>query len=325
MVAIIGANGSGKTNILEAISLFAPGRGMRGAETAELQMQDKDGWGVQITLSDNAQLSTGVAAGAVRRSVLINGATGAQTDLRDYLTLLWLTPEDDFVLARGTSARRALLDRFVGALDASHAGRLQQLQKSLSERLRILQTPRPDHAWLTAVEKEIAERGTAVAAARINFLEQLLPYLENDLATISAVISGDIEAALQHQTALQVEENYAAQLQSNRAEDVQRGQTNYGAHRSDLRITYLAKNQPAERCSTGEQKSILFSLFLATAQLVRQHDRRPPVLLLDECLSHLDEARRMRVLDHISSLQSQCFWTGTEENHPAHNTKIIRL
>ncbi len=320
IIALVGPNGSGKTNILEAISLFAPGRGMRGAETAELQMQGvQNGWGIQLEIqSDNArvQLSTGIAPPQIRRSILINGESAAQTDLRDYLTILYLTPEDDFVLARGVSARRGLLDRFVTALDPHHAGRLQQLQKSLSERLRVLAMPRMDQAWLTAIEKEIAERGTAVAAARLSFLEAITPYLAQPtsgfLQAVTA-ITGDVEAALESAPALQVEENYAAQLRQSRMEDAARGQTTYGAHRSDWRITYAEKNQPAERCSTGEQKALLFSLFLATAELVKAHENRAPVLLLDECFSHLDADRVAALLEKLRGLDAHVFLTGVND------------
>ncbi|HCM84375.1 MAG TPA: DNA replication/repair protein RecF [Alphaproteobacteria bacterium] len=320
MVAIIGANGAGKTNVLEAISLFTPGRGMRSAETAELQMQGvENGWGAQLEVKSAdgiIQLSTGLAPGQTRRSVLINDEAAAQSDLRDYLSLLWLTPEDDFVLARGTTARRSLLDRFISTLDRQHAGRLQQLQKSSSERLRILQMPRADHAWLTAIEKEISERGTAIAAARLSFLEQIMPYLQNapqGFPAITAAIAGDVEIALQSAPALQVEEDYSAKLREARDADAIRGQTSYGVHRSDWRITYIHKNQPAESCSTGEQKAILFSLFLATAQLVAAHENRPPVLLLDECLSHLDEVRAAALLECFSNLGAQIFLTGVND------------
>jgi DNA replication and repair protein RecF len=331
MVAIIGANGTGKTNILEAISLFTPGRGMRGAETADLHSDsapDNAGFGITISLSDensSAEISTGVAGGAARRSILINGETASQNDLREYLSVLWLTPEDDFVLSRGTAARRGLLDRFVSALDGNHHGRLQQLQKSQSERLRILQNPRADSAWLDAVEKDIAERGTAIAAARLNFLELLTPYMTHpapDFPAITTNILGEIERVLQTLPALQVEENYAAALSAARIEDAERGQTTCGVHRSDWRITHLDKNQPAERCSTGEQKIILFTLFLAVTALVKQQDGRAPILLLDECLSHLDKTRCAAVLNHINTLQSQCFWTGTEANSLSNHEKM---
>lgn len=330
MTAIIGPNGSGKTNILEAISLFAPGRGLRGAETSELQMQymglaapkpqsGEGGWGIQLEISDEnsaVQLSTGVAPGASRRSVLVGGETAAQTDLRDYLTILWLTPEDDFVLAQGTTSRRAFLDRLTGALDPQHAGRIQQLQKSLSERLRVLAMPRANGVWLTALEKEIAERGTAIAAARLNFLEQLTPHLNAfspDFPAVHSMIAGEVETTLQSTPALQVEENYAAQLFQSRGDDAARGRTAYGAHRSDWRITHQDKHQPAERCSTGEQKAILFSLFLATTTLVRRHDGRAPTLLLDECLSHLDALRIKTLLEKLFQTDAQIFLTATDD------------
>lgn len=336
IVAILGPNGAGKTNILEAISMFTPGRGMRGAETSELQMQDparrspqdEAGWGVQIETDVGDQLSTGIAAGQSRRVILINGETSAQTDLADYLSILWLTPEDDFVLSRGTTARRGLLDRFVAATDPNHSGRVQQLQKSLSERLRILALPNPDSAWLNAIEKEIAQRAIAIAAARVSFLEALSPVLDQPppgFPPVQCGIIGEVENLLGHQPALQVEENYASQLRDARHEDGRRGQTGHGPHRSDWQIIHGDKNQIAENCSTGEQKLLLFTLFLATARLIRHQSHRPPVLLLDECLSHLDENRRSAVLDALKGLESQCFWTGTEAVFTAENQEILRI
>lgn len=328
MIAILGPNGAGKTNILEAISLFTPGRGLRGADSADLLMQGAQDWGVQIETDAGDQLSTGIAAAQSRRVILINGETGAQSDLGDYLSILWLTPEDDFVLSRGTTARRGLLDRFVAATDLNHSGRVQQLQKSLSERLRILALPKPDTTWLNAIEKEIAQRAVAIAAARLSFLEALSPILDDPHAGFPPVqceIMGEIEAALGNQPAVQIEENYAHQLRDGRAEDARRGQTANGPHRSDWRITHGDKNQIAENCSTGEQKLLLFALFLATARLIRQQTHRSPILLLDECLSHLDENRRTAVLEALTSLESQCFWSGTEAFFGPENPEILRI
>jgi DNA replication and repair protein RecF len=335
MLAIIGPNGAGKTNILEALSLFSPGRGLRGADAAEMLMDGADaamGWGVQAMLADGTELATGWAGG--RRQILVNGTAIPQADLRDHLAVLWLGPEDDFVLGNSARERRGLLDRWVGALDPVHPGRLQQLQKSMSERLRVLERGgRADAAWLTALERDIAERGTAVAAARLAFVQQLGPFLAAlpDFPPMATAIVGEVEEALCRQPALQVEDAYAAALAAGRGDDAARGQTHYGAHRSDWAITHLAKGpagaggQPAPRCSTGEQKTLLFALLLASAALLGQATGRPPVILLDEALSHLDAPRRAQILTALSATPNQVWITGVETAVAMPNSKIIPL
>jgi DNA replication and repair protein RecF len=268
-------------------------------------------FGIQIQLGDN-KLSTGTVPGNARRQILTNDNAITQHELRDYLSLLWLTPEDDFVLG-SHAARRQLLDRWISALDPQHHGRTQQLQKQMSERLRLLSQPHADGAWLSAIEKNIAERGTAIAAARIEMVTALAPFLSNapaGLPPVQTTLNGDIEKLLQDKPALWVEEHYAQILAQNRHEDSARGQTQYGVHRTDWQITELARKQPIERCSTGEQKTVLFALLMAAAQRIAAHDNRPPILLLDECLSHLDSGRQTAVLAHMAQLGSQCFWTG---------------
>ena len=327
MVAIIGANGAGKTNVLEALSLFAPGRGMRSADSNDWMKEGANhGFAVRVQ-SKGGALATGMQPGDNRRTVTLDDKVIAQQDLFGHLRIMWLSPEDDFVLGNGARMRRDFLDRLITALDPSHMGRVMQLQKHHSERRKILAMPRPDSIWLKRVEQSIAERGTAIAAGRVHFAQILHPIIQQlplNLPPVSCSVIGEIEKHLGHHPALATEDFYASELQKSRAADVARGQTQFGVHRSDWAIHHLGKSQPVDRCSTGEQKLMLFTIFLAAATIVKEQFS-PPILLLDECLSHLDKNNRDAILDYMQSLGCQVFWTGTDMPAVRGQQKIITL
>lgn len=326
MIALTGPNGSGKTNLLEALSLFVPGRGLRGSETGEIQNTHSPDQAWQIaanweSFSGAVRLSTYREPGADKRKVRINGAEQSQSALGEWLTLLWLTPAMDTLFRDAPGTRRRFFDRMTASFDPAHTGRLTRYDNAMRQRNKILQEAaekgrNPDPAWLTAIEIQMAETGTAIAAARLHFLEKLNRAAEEfgseDFPAARLSPLGQLEEDLARHPALHVEEGCRKQLEHSRPEDMKTGVTSCGPHRTDIAVAFDQKNIPASRCSTGEQKALLIGIVLAQAELVRRGRGFAPPLLLDEVAAHLDPDRRQALFQRLRDLGSQIWMTGTE-------------
>ena len=310
LVVLTGENGAGKTNVLEAVSLLSPGRGLRGANLAEMANSGGDGgFGVAAKLGD-LDLGTGTtAATPERRQVRINGAPASATSLAEWLSVLWLTPAMDRLFTEGAGGRRRFLDRLVLALAPAHAVHSSRYEAAMRARNKLLAEERPDRDWLAALEARMAEHGSAIAEARSVTLaalaEQLAQAPEGPFARAGLSLQGWQSSG---------EEAFVGELASGRARDAAAGRTLVGPHRSDLIVTHLAKGQPAERCSTGEQKALLLAIVLAHADLVAERAGRRPILLLDEVAAHLDPSRREALFDRLSAGGGQVWMTGTERS-----------
>ena len=326
-VVLTGANGAGKTNILEAISLLAPGKGLRGADLVTLKNQkaaDRDIWAVAAegTGADGMALKIATALDhrQKKRVVRINGKdASAQTALAAHFSAVWLTPQMDRIFQEGLSARRRFLDRLVYARDMAHAGRLSRFEKNARARLKILQGFAPfDERWLGVLEAALAADSVAIAAARLDLVDRLRSFAvafgkQQNLFPVPRLdLSGATEKALRDKPALGVEEELQARFSQDRLADRDSGRTQSGALRCDFMVEYAAKNMPAALCSTGEQKGLLLALTLAHAQLIQSEQGRMPVLLFDEVAAHLDAARRDQLFDLLGGLQGQVFFTGTD-------------
>jgi DNA replication and repair protein RecF len=322
-VVLWGANGSGKTNILEAISLLAPGRGLRRAVLADLQSHATTSpWAVAAELTTPAgftTLSTGLDPADPardRRVVRIDGKPAkGQSALSENLALVWLTPDMDRVLVEGPGTRRKFLDRLVFGFDPAHAGRVNRYEQSLRERMRLLRDGMMDAAWLNALEDDLARTGTAIAAARKQMTEQLNAIVnDGDAAFPHAhlALAGLAEDLLATQAALTVEDTLRARLAAGREDDRRNDSCATGPHRSDVIVTHTGKNLPADLCSTGEQKSLLIRIVLAHARLLARWRGSPPVLLLDDIASHLDEIRRAALYENLLASGSQFWLSGTD-------------
>ncbi len=333
-VLLTGANGAGKTNILEAVSFLSPGRGLRGAALDEVgrrdaQMDDARPWAVAATVATPAgavEIGTGLAAGLsaapARRVVRVDGRPQrGQTALAAHLGMLWVTPETDKLFGEGNSARRRFLDRLVFGLDPAHATRLASYERSLRERARLLRAPRlggppADHAWIAALERTMAEQGVAVIAARLALIARLNAACKLGVGPFPAAemaLEGEVEELLAEMPALDAEEAFRERLGRARVRDAETGGAALGPHRSELDVTHLGKNQPAARCSTGEQKALLVAIVLADARLRVLDHGAAPVLLLDEVAAHLDDLRREALYAEIAALGLQAWMTGTDE------------
>lgn len=303
---LVGENGAGKTNVLEAISLLAPGRGLRRAPLAEMAAQrGPGGFAVAAELEGGAVL-LGTAARADapnRRSVRINSAEKPATALAEWLSLAWLTPAMDRLFAEGSGARRRFLDRLVLARDPGHARHAARYEEGLRQRNRLLAEPaEPDPAWLDAIEARLAEHGAALVSARRALVREL----------------GEVLASLPEQPFARPSLDYASEtpidlaaaLRSGRARDRAAGRTLTGPHRDDLAVTLAAKGVPAAAASTGEQKAMLVSIVLAHAAL--DAGDRPRLILLDEIAAHLDPLRREALFERLAESGAQVWMTGTE-------------
>lgn len=331
IVVLTGANGAGKTNLLEALSLLSPGRGLRGARLAEVSRRRESAapepdaaareWAVAAEFATpHGPLSVGVGwaeANGERRSVHIDGQTArSQTALAEHISMVWLTPAMDRLFVEAPAGRRRFLDRLVFAFDPAHAGRLQAYDKARRERSRLLRETRVDDAWLGALERNMAERAVAIAAARLDLVERLKRALDEETGPFphpEIAVHGMIEDSLEAQPALDVEENYRAALARARAQDRDSGSCE-GVHRSDLFAHLSAAGPRAEQASTGEQKAILISLVLAHGRLLARLKGRVPVLLLDEIAAHLDASRRAALFEAIRDLGAQAWLTGTDDS-----------
>lgn len=305
---LVGDNGAGKTNVLEALSLLAPGRGLRRAALPELPGKGgSGGFAVSAELDGLVQLGTGVRAERpARRVAQVNGAEVPAVRLGEWLALGWLTPAMDRLFAESAGARRRYLDRLVLALEPGHARHAAQLEAALRERNRLLAEPsEPDPRWLDAIELQLASAGAAVAQAR----ERLVTRLAAALADLPEAPFARPVLAYQPGGPGEAGE-LAAVLAATRARDRAAQRTLTGPHRDELVVTMAGKDQPAAECSTGEQKAMLIAITLAHAGLL--DPGRPGVLLLDEVAAHLDPVRREALFERLRGGTAQVWLTGTE-------------
>ena len=320
-VVVTGDNGVGKTNLLEAISLLSPGRGLRGVALSELARQHGPGsWAVAARVISNGEIEIGTGTTSTareRRQVRANGAPVAVATLAEWLSILWLTPAMDRLFVEGPSGRRRFLDRLVLALHPGHAGHAARYEAAMRARNRLLAEPMDaDPAWLTALEHQMAHHGTCVAEARRDTVAALVEAIEGVpegvFARARVTLEGWAESALEMAVEGDVEDRFAAELRRLRAADSAAGRATLGPHRSDLMVVHAGKDQPAELCSTGEQKALLLGLILAHAELVAVRMERRPVLLLDEVAAHLDAHRREALFQRLLDMGAQVWMTGTD-------------
>ena len=304
-VLLSGDNGAGKTNILEAVSLLAPGRGLRGAALSEMaRLSGAGGFGVAARTAE-ADIGTGtLAESPERRQVRINGAPASVNSLSERLSILWLTPAMDRLFMGSAGDRRRFLDRLVLALEPAHAHHAARYEAAMRARNKLLaDDPGPDPDWLAALEAQMAEHGLAVSDARVRTVDALD-------AALAGAAGADFPSA---QLALEgwAGGMLAGTLRDGRARDAAAGRTTIGPHRQDLVVIHRPKHMPAARSSTGEQKALLLGLVLAHAELVATRRGTPPILLLDEVAAHLDPSRRAALFGRLAG-RGQVWMTATE-------------
>jgi DNA replication and repair protein RecF len=327
-VVLVGPNGAGKTNLLEAVSLLAPGRGLRRATLEEVAFSEGDGaWAVSaeiegalglVTIGTGIEPPIGEDAMPARKYRIDREPVASASAFADHLRVIWLVPAMDGLFAGPGAERRRFIDRLVLAVDAEHGSRVNALERSLRSRNRLLENPNPDPHWLDATEHETAELAVAVAAARADTVHRLAAALAAgrtpDAAFPSAEIAleGWMETLVLSHPAVEVEDRYRAVLKENRARDAAAGRTLDGPHLTDLAVIYEPKGIAARDASTGEQKALLIGLVLAHAGLVAEMTGTAPVILLDEVVAHLDPARRTALYAALERLGAQIWMTGAD-------------
>ncbi|MBZ9869974.1 DNA replication/repair protein RecF [Mesorhizobium sp. BR1-1-9] len=325
-VVFSGDNGAGKTNLLEAISLLTPGRGLRRAPYADVAREGGDGGFALHARLDGpdgqVEIGTGISGGDSLgeggRRVRINGATARSAeDMLEWLRVTWLTPAMDALFTGPAADRRRFLDRLVLAIDPGHGQRALDYEKAMRGRNRLLTEGSRDLSWFEAIETQMAETGVAIAAARAEMVRLLAamidrlpdsgPFPQADIG-----LSGDLEAEIATTPAVDVEEWFRRTLAGGRDRDRAAGRTLDGPHRSDLVVRHRPKATPAALCSTGEQKALLVGIVLSHARLTGEMSGLTPILLLDEIAAHLDGGRRAALFSILEELNCQAFMTGTD-------------
>lgn len=323
VVVLFGPNGAGKTNMLEALSFLSPGRGLRRARLRDAGRENGSGdWSIAARLSTpdgdvdaGTGLLSGSANGGGKRSVRIDGVDATATALGELVGVQWLTPRMDRLFVEGASARRRFLDRLVYGFDRGHGSRVTAYERSMRERNALLAQGNADAAWLGALEERMAADGIAVAAARQDAIERLSTAVAEAVGPFPGAnlrVEGELEAGLLDAPAVEVEIRFREILSENRRRDRDAGHALRGPHRSDLSVRHAQKNQPAAKCSTGEQKALLVAIQLANARLEAARRGSGPLLLLDEVAAHLDGVRRAALFEEILSLSGQVWLTGTD-------------
>jgi DNA replication and repair protein RecF len=328
LVVLTGANGAGKTNLIEAISFLAPGRGLRRPTLEDVAFAEGDGsWAVSAdvdgalglaTLGTGIEPPTSEEAAVARKCRIDREPIASAAAFADHLRVIWLVPAMDGLFNGPASERRRFLDRLVLAVDPEHGSRVSALERSLRSRNRLLEDARPDPHWLDAIEHETAELAVAVTALRVETVSRLQAVLAARRDPASAFPAADIaltgwmEQLMPLHPAVEIEDRYRALLRDNRGRDAAAGRTLDGPHLSDLGVLHAGKGIAAGEASTGEQKALLIGLVLAHAGLIADMSGFAPVLLLDEVVAHLDPSRRTALYAELQSLGAQAWMTGAD-------------
>lgn len=351
IVVLTGPNGAGKTNILEAVSLLVPGKGLRSADILEMKNRNagpEDLWAISAEVETPSGLTVRIGTGLDRRSqsdrerlsqgdserpsqsdherivkrrlIRINGKNAkSQNELSSFISAVWLTPQMDRLFLEGASARRKFLDRLVYAFEPDHVTRINRYDKTMRERMKLLLLDRYDASWLSSLEAQMSADAVSIAASRL----ALIQHLQQQVAGLGRAaplfpqphlaLQGWTENAIATRPAVDVEDELKRKLAEVRALDRAAGRTHEGIHRSDLLVSYAGKNMPADQSSTGEQKALLVSIILAHALMMQAEKGFVPIILLDEVAAHLDADRRRQLFDQLQALQGQIWLTGTDE------------
>ena len=321
IVVISGPNGSGKTNLLEAISLLAPGRGLRGAKIPELAQGGSGAWAVhgRLETSDGpSDIGSGTTDEAPERRIFRLDGTPPrnQAEIAARIATVWLTPQMDRLFQESASGRRRFRDRLVYAIEPGHAREVSSYETAMASRNRLLAEGRRDPAWLAGLEDAMARHGVAATVARRNLIGALNAALAGGIAGAFPAARLDllspIADRLAEAPALAVEDWLRAELAATRVRDAAAGSAQLGAHRDDFALFDSATDRPAAVCSTGEQKSLLIGTILGHASLIANGRGISPLLLLDEPATHLDTPRRAALFDALQTLHAQVFLTGTD-------------
>lgn len=329
IIVLHGDNGVGKTNIMEAITFLSSGRNMRSAKLSEVTnfaMQNTP-WGVNAKIENaNGEEEIGVGLGYTKEAhtekkiIKINGdVVNKKAILDEYISVYFLTPDKDQTFSNGTTSRREFLDDICSFFHKPYAELLAAYEKLKSQRLRLILKSgiEANNEWLSAIEKQMAEKAIAIAFYRLETIEKLNDHSDfiakTSFPSFECCVEGESENMLKIKKSIEVEGYFYDSLAQNRVKDFERKRTNFGIHRSDFKVINKIKNLPTEICSTGEQKSMLISVSIGAILHKKNWGEISPIILLDEVVSHLDEKRRLELFELFKNLKCQVFLSGTDE------------
>ena len=314
---IIGENGSGKTNILESISLLSAGKGLKSANFNDVCRYDNDYWHTKFNLYSKlgaAELITNFHANGKTRTINYNGSKISSSELANLLNLIWITPQMEGLFTGAASVRRKFLDRLTYNFNAKHANNLSKYEYFMRERSKVLSQRdwQSQQDWLSILENKMIDEALCIEQSRQNAvrcLQKAINDINTDFPKANLLLSSLFEQKNQEND---IRDAYQATLCQNREKDSYSTRTSFGVHRSDLLVMHYNKKQPAKICSTGEQKAMLVSIILSAVEAVAQQTQSTPILLLDEIFIHLDQVRQKQLEDYIISTKLQTFITATD-------------
>lgn len=332
-IVLTGPNGAGKTNILEAVSLLSPGRGLRRAKGEELLREQATPaiWGINATLQqsggqhgeDIINVGTGIDAPNASRKVVIDEVKQtSQRALEQFAPMVWLTPRMDRLFQEGAADRRRFLDRLVYMFFPAHAPVMKQYEHALSERNKLIKQGIADPMWFAVLEQRLVQHGVMIAKQRQATIELLQTEHDHpDFPDVSLAMQGRFAENFVNDGGETLAKNFQQSLGMNR-----RDPPHFGPHRDDMQATHVPKNTVAGLCSTGEQKAILISLLLAQGKALRENQQKAPIFLLDEVAAHLDDGRRVALFEEVAKIAGQAWLTGTDAAYFESITEnVVRL
>ena len=314
---IVGPNGSGKTNILESISLLSLGKGLKSSKFDDICRFGKDSWKTKFCLKSKlgiAEIDSSFSINERARKLNYNGSKLSSTELAGLLNIIWLTPQMEGLFLGASSSRRKFLDRIVHNFDAKHVTALTYYEHFMRERNKVLSSRDyiTQGSWLSTLEEKMAIEAKFIEQARqkaISYMQAAIDSLDTKFPKAQLKISPLYTEPVKDEAFI---ENYIATLANNRQKDCYSGRTNFGVHKTDLLVFHELEHRPAQLCSTGEQKALLISVILASVESVLQNTQTTPIILLDELFVHLDESRKKHLADYITVSKLQTFITTTD-------------
>ena len=309
-IVFFGKNGVGKTNILEAISLFSPGKGLKGSSRDDfVKMPDGIGWKIKTLLKKKNithEIST-FGDHNKNRTVFIDGKKSSQLELGEVVRMLWITPAMDRLFLESSFFRRKFLDRLVLNFFPSHGKYSLKYNNALKQRNMLLKDRSSDLSWFNSIEKQMVKFGYEIELARKKTIDMLnFEANQNETKFISSKISLISKNIF-------TKEIFEKSLNEGRRNEIFIGRTLVGPHKSDFEVIFNEKNMNAKNCSTGEQKTLLISILSSTVRAHIRYFDIAPILLLDEISAHLDEKTRILFYEELSFLKVQAFLTGTDK------------
>ena len=334
MILIYGQNGSGKTSVLESISLFDSSNGFRASTLSEIINNDFKGpiemFGVNLILSESNDF-TKIGIGLKKNTnkyqkiISVEGKKNRKDFINNIPNIYSIIPKMTFLFQSTSEERRSFLDQMIYVIEGNHKKNISDYEKYKSERMKILKKWKTRNGdWLDAVEKKMVSYGLIISDNRRNFLKQLnnmLTNIDKDFPLLQIKLKGELDELLLEKPAIEVEEIFASTLKENRERDLLTGRTNYGANKTDINVIDKKSLREAKSFSTGQQKTIIFLLIFAFIKYLEKFPFNKTIFLLDDVFSYLDNKFVNLVLEKLNELNVQTWMTDVKGDWIFENKK----